>query len=61
MPAVSKKQATMFRIAEHAPEKLHKKNRGVLGMTRESLHEFASTPEKELPEKVSKVKRLRSR
>lgn len=39
-------------IAEHAPEKLHSANRGLLSMTHEQLHEFAATPEKNLPRKV---------
>ncbi len=51
----------MFRIAEHHPEKLHKKNRGVLGMSKESMHDFAATKEKDLPQKVAKVKSLRGR
>jgi len=38
-------------IAEHHPEKLKKKNRGLLKMSHEQLHDFAATPEKGLPEK----------
>lgn len=49
MPAVSQAQAIAMRIAEHAPEKLHKENRGMLDMTHEQLHEFAKTPSKHLP------------
>ena len=30
-------------IAEHAPGKLYKKNRGVLKMSHKQLHDFAST------------------
>ena len=41
-------------IAEHAPEKLQKKNRGLLGMSHQQLHDFASTPEKGLPLKKRK-------
>jgi hypothetical protein len=37
-------------IAEHHPEKLFKRNRGLLGMSHEQLHDFADTPEKGLPE-----------
>jgi len=43
MPAVSEKQRQLMAIAEHHPEKLHKENRGVLKMSRQQLHEFAST------------------
>ena len=38
-------------IAEHSPGKLYKRNRGLLGMSHEQLHDFASTPTKGLPEK----------
>ena len=43
MPAVSPEQREMFGIAEHAPEKLYAKNRGVLSMSKKQLHDFAST------------------
>ena len=43
MPAVSEKQRQVFAIAEHAPEKLYKKNRGLLKMSKGQLHDFAST------------------
>jgi hypothetical protein len=36
-------------IAEHAPEKLHKANRGLLKMSHGQLHDFAATSEKNLP------------
>lgn len=36
-------------IAEHHPEKLAKKNRGLLKMSHQQLHEFADTKEKGLP------------
>lgn len=36
-------------IAEHHPEKLKKKNRGLLRMSHSQLHDFASTPESGLP------------
>ena len=38
-------------IAEHHPEKLKKKNRGLLKMSPRQLHEFADTPERGLPMK----------
>lgn len=42
MPSVSEKQRVAMAIAEHHPEKLYKKNRGMLGMSHQQLHEFAS-------------------
>lgn len=42
-PAVSEKQRKMFAVAAYAPEKLYAKNRGVLGMKKKQLHEFAKT------------------
>jgi hypothetical protein len=56
MPAVSKDQQIAMAIAEHAPEKLHADNKGMLKMSHKQLHDFASTPRKGLPKKVkSKV------
>lgn len=49
MPAQSKKQRQAAAIAKHHPEKLHKKNRGMLKMSKEELHKIASTSEKHLP------------
>ena len=51
MPAKSRKQQELFAIADHFPEKLHKRNRGLLGVPKEVLHEFAATPTSGLPEK----------
>jgi hypothetical protein len=51
MPAKSKKQREAMAIAEHHPEKLYAKNRGMLKMSRGQLHDFAKTKEKGLPEK----------
>jgi hypothetical protein len=51
MPSESKAQQKAMAIAEHDPSKLYKKNRALLRMTHEQLHDFASTPEKDLPEK----------
>jgi hypothetical protein len=56
MPAPSKAMRKAAAIAEHHPEKLHKKNRGMLKMSKKQLHEFASTPEKGLPKKKTKIK-----
>ena len=52
MPAKSKKQQALMAIAEHAPEKLKGKNKGVLKMSKEQLHEFAATKTKNLPEEA---------
>jgi hypothetical protein len=41
-------------IAEHAPEKLHKANRGLLNMSHQQLHDFAATSERNLPRKKKK-------
>lgn len=40
-------------IAEHHPEKLYARNRGLLKMSHGQLHDFASTPERGLPERAS--------
>lgn len=39
-------------IAEHHPDQLYARNRSLLGMTHNQLHDFASTPERGLPERV---------
>jgi len=49
MPATSQKQQRAMAIAEHHPEELHEKNRGLLKMSPAQLHEFASTPRHGLP------------
>jgi hypothetical protein len=49
MPALSKAQRQAMAIAEHHPEKLYAKNKGLKKMTKEQLHDFATTPEKGLP------------
>ena len=43
MPAVSEAQREVMAIAEHHPEKLYKKNRGLLKMSHQQLHDFADT------------------
>ena len=42
-PAVSTKQRQLMAIAEHAPSKVSKKNRGVTKMSKSQLHDYAST------------------
>ena len=49
MPAESKAQQIAMAIAEHEPEKLYARNKGLKDMTHEQLHDFASTPRKHLP------------
>lgn len=49
MPALSIKMRRAMAIAEHHPEKLGTKNRGLLKMSHQQLHEFADTKEKNLP------------
>ncbi len=50
MPATSKAQRRAMAVAEHSPEKLKGKNKGLAKMSKEKLHEFASTKEKGLPQ-----------
>lgn len=54
MPAESKAQQTMMSIAEHHPEKLYKRNRGAAKMSKRQLHDYASTPRKNLPNILGK-------
>lgn len=49
MPAESKAQQIAMAIAEHHPEELNEKNKGMLSMSHKQLHDFASTPRKGLP------------
>jgi hypothetical protein len=49
MPAVSKNQQIVMAIAEHDPSKLYKKNRGLLKMSHQQLHDFAHTKRSGLP------------
>jgi len=49
MPSVSKKQRRLMAIAEHHPEKLYKRNKDVAKMSKDELHKYASTSEKNLP------------
>lgn len=52
MPAKSEAQRRLMAIAEHYPEKLYKKNKGVAKMSKKSLSEFASTKESGLPKNI---------
>jgi hypothetical protein len=43
MPAKSKAQRQLMALAEHHPSQVSAKNRGVLKMSHQQLHDFAST------------------
>ena len=60
MPAKSKSMRRMMAIALHAPGKLYKRNRGVLKMSEEDLHKYASTKEEGLPKKKRKRRSKRA-
>lgn len=51
MPALSRNQRIAMAIAEHHPEKLNPANKSMLKMSHDELHDFASTPEKGLPQR----------
>ena len=55
MPAVSKAQREAMAIAEHHPSELNKANRGMLKMSHQQLHDFASTKETHMPQHVNHV------
>lgn len=57
MPGLSKNQVTAMRIAEHSPDKLYARNRGMLKMGKSQLHDFAVTPTANLPTTVGKKKK----
>lgn len=44
-------------IAEHHPDKLYARNKSLLGMSHDQLHDFASTPERGLPEHAGGLRR----
>lgn len=54
VPAKSVAQRRAIAIAEHAPGKLYQRNKGLLSMDREDMHDFAATSEKGLPKKKRK-------
>jgi hypothetical protein len=57
MPAKSRAQQEAMAIAEHNPGKLYSRNRSLLSMSHDQLHDFAATPRKPFPQYVSKKKR----
>ncbi len=60
MPAESQNQQIAMAIAEHSPEKLYKRNAAMKKMTHQQLHDFASTPRKELPKRVPHHERTKA-
>ena len=60
MPAKTENQAIAARIAEHAPTKLYKRNRGMLKMKKKALHEFAATKNTGLTKRSTKGSPLNS-
>lgn len=60
MPAVSKKQRIAMAIAEHHPDELFARNKGLAQMSQGQLHDFAATKEKGLPMQT-KHKKVRHR
>ena len=57
MPAKSLAQRRVMAIAEHHPEELYAKNKGLLKMSKGQLHDYASTSEKGLAEHIRKKKK----
>lgn len=55
MPSKSKKQQIAMAIAEHEPKNLYKRNKSMLNMTDEELHDFSTTKRKKLPKTSKKV------
>ncbi len=54
MPAKSKDQQIAMSIAEHEPNKLYARNKGLTKMSKKQLSEFAGTKRTGLPKKVGK-------
>jgi len=53
MPAVSRAQQIAMAIAEHEPDTLYARNRGMMNMSHSQLHDFAATKRTGLPAHVS--------
>jgi len=54
MPAETIAQRRATAIAEHHPEELYERNKGLLSMGKEQLSHYAGTSEKGLPKKKGK-------
>ena len=52
IPSKSKAQQALFAIAEHEPEKLNPANRHLADLPHKTLHDFAATPKKDLPQRA---------
>lgn len=61
MPSVSKSQRKLAAIALHHPELLREENKSMKKMPKDKLREFASTKEKNLPERKKKTRKKASR
>lgn len=59
MPAKSVAQRRLMAIAEHNPDELYERNRGLLKMNKNQLHDFAATREKGLPARATAARRRR--
>jgi hypothetical protein len=59
MPAKSEAQRRMMAIVEHHPEQLYERNKGAAKMSKQSLHDFASTSEKGLPKHTASKRKLK--
>ena len=59
MPSNSKALRQASAIAEHHPEKLYARNRGLLEMSPSQLHDYAATKESGLPQYASGGKKKR--
>ncbi len=57
MAAKSVVQRRAMAIAEHAPGKLYGRNRGLAGISKAALHEYASTKERGLPQRKRPLRR----
>ena len=53
MPAKSRAQQIVMAIAEKNPSKLQSKNKGLLKMSHDQLHDFAATKRTGLPKYAS--------
>ncbi len=58
MPAKSIAQQKLMAIAKHSPSKVFPENKGVLGMSKESLGDFASASLKGLPQRIKSGKNV---
>lgn len=54
MPSTSQDQQIATSIAEHHPDKLYARNKGLKKMSHKQLHDYASTPRKGLPKKAGR-------